>query len=80
MYISFLRTLNVVVEWLGLLIRVLEVPGSNLGPDTGYLERGSSWFSLVPPGESLDSSFKLGHYRFLAYHSVITLSFDALWS
>jgi hypothetical protein len=28
--------LNVVVEWLTLLLR--EVPGSNLGPETGYLD------------------------------------------
>jgi hypothetical protein len=27
---------NVVVEWLKLLLRILEVPGKNLGPETGY--------------------------------------------
>jgi hypothetical protein len=27
---------NVVVEWLTLLLRILEVPGSYLGPETGY--------------------------------------------
>jgi hypothetical protein len=27
--------LNVAVEWLTLLVRVREVPGSNLGPETG---------------------------------------------
>jgi hypothetical protein len=26
---------NVVVEWLILLLRIREVPGSNLGPETG---------------------------------------------
>jgi hypothetical protein len=30
---------NVVVEWLTLLLRIREVPGSNLGPDTGYPDR-----------------------------------------
>jgi hypothetical protein len=29
--------LNVVVKWLILLFRIQEVPGSNLGPKTGYL-------------------------------------------
>jgi hypothetical protein len=29
---------NVVVEWLTLLLRKWEVPGSNLGPDTGCPE------------------------------------------
>jgi hypothetical protein len=27
---------NVVVEWLAFLLRIREVPGSNLGPETGY--------------------------------------------
>jgi hypothetical protein len=27
---------TVVVEWLTLLLRIREVPGSNLGPETGY--------------------------------------------
>jgi hypothetical protein len=27
---------NVVVEWLTLLLHICEVPGSNLGQDTGY--------------------------------------------
>jgi hypothetical protein len=29
---------NVVVEWLALLLRIREVPGSNLGPGTFYLD------------------------------------------
>jgi hypothetical protein len=28
--------LNVVIEWLAFLLRIREVPGSNLGPETGY--------------------------------------------
>jgi hypothetical protein len=28
--------LNVVVEWLTLLLRIQQVPGSNLGLETGY--------------------------------------------
>jgi hypothetical protein len=29
------KLLNIVVEWLTLLLRILEVLGSNLGPKTG---------------------------------------------
>jgi hypothetical protein len=32
----YLKRLIVVVEWLALLLRMLEVPGSHLGPDIGY--------------------------------------------
>jgi hypothetical protein len=28
-----------VIEWLTLLLRILEVPVSNLGPETGYPDR-----------------------------------------
>jgi hypothetical protein len=38
---------NVVVEWLTLLLRIWEVLGSNLGPETGYPDLGFSWFSSV---------------------------------
>jgi hypothetical protein len=30
--------MNIVGEWLTLLLRILGVPGSNLGPQTGYPE------------------------------------------
>jgi hypothetical protein len=46
---------NSEVEWLTLLLCIREVPGSNLGPETGY----PLWFSSVPPGECHDSSWKL---------------------
>jgi hypothetical protein len=39
---------NVVVEWLKLLFRIWEVPGSNLGPDTSYSDWDFSWFPSVP--------------------------------
>jgi hypothetical protein len=32
------------------LLRTREVPGSNLGLETGYPDWGFSWFSSVPPG------------------------------
>jgi hypothetical protein len=33
-----IETPNVMVEWLALLPHVREVPGSDLGPETGYPE------------------------------------------
>jgi hypothetical protein len=36
--------LNVVVEWLTHLLRIREVPGSNLGTETGYPEEGFGVF------------------------------------
>jgi hypothetical protein len=42
------------VEWLTVL-RILEVPGSNLGPETGFKLR-LLWFSSVLPGEFWDSA------------------------
>jgi hypothetical protein len=31
-----LKRPNVMVKWLTLLLRIWEVPGSSLGPETGY--------------------------------------------
>jgi hypothetical protein len=36
-------------EWLALLLRIREVSGSNLSPETSYLDWGFSYFSSVPP-------------------------------
>jgi hypothetical protein len=72
---------NVVVEWLTILLRIWEVPGSNL--ETGYPCWGFSWFFSVPTGEFRISTLKLGP-RSLAFksfpnhHSPISLSFDAI--
>jgi hypothetical protein len=57
--------------------------GFNLGLETGYHERGFSWFFSVPPGEYRNNILKLGHDSFLPnpfpiYHSLITLSFDVM--
>jgi hypothetical protein len=38
-----------VVVWLTLLLRILEVPRSNLGPESGYFGWGFSWSFSVPP-------------------------------
>jgi hypothetical protein len=34
---------NVVVEWLAFLLRIREIPGSNLGPETGCPD----WFVVL---------------------------------
>jgi hypothetical protein len=56
MYFMYLlyyrRLLNFVVEWLALLLRIREVPASNLGSETGYPDYGFSLFSSVPQGNS----------------------------
>jgi hypothetical protein len=36
--VSTSETPNVVIEWLTLLLRIWEVPSSNLGSETGYPE------------------------------------------
>jgi hypothetical protein len=59
------RSPNVAIEWI-LLLRMRQVPGSYLGPDTGYPDGGFTWFSLVRLGECQDSTYKLGHNRFLS--------------
>jgi hypothetical protein len=59
------NTPNVVVEWLTLLLSILEVTGSILSSDIGYPEWGFSWFLTVPPGECRDSTLKFVHDCFL---------------
>jgi hypothetical protein len=54
---SLCGTLNVVVEWLTLLLRIQEVPGSNLDQEVEYPDWGSSWFLPVLPTECQDSAF-----------------------
>jgi hypothetical protein len=60
-------TPNVVVEWFTRLLRIREVPGLNLGPETDYPVWSFSLFSSVPPGECRSSTLKSGHDRFLPY-------------
>jgi hypothetical protein len=54
-------------EWLTLLLRIWEVPGSNLDPETLCHDRGFREFSSLPSGEFRASSLKLGHDRFPPY-------------
>jgi hypothetical protein len=42
---------NTAKEWLALLLYILEIQGSNLYPETDYLDRGLSFFSSVSPGK-----------------------------
>jgi hypothetical protein len=49
--------MNVVVEWLTLLIHIPEISGSNLGRDIGYPDWGRLWFASVPPGKFQDNIF-----------------------
>jgi hypothetical protein len=48
-------TPNVVVG-VNTLLRIREVPVSDLGLETGYSDCGFSWFSSVTPGEYSDST------------------------
>jgi hypothetical protein len=55
-----------VVEYLTLLLRIREVPGSNLDPETGCPDRDYMVFS-VPPGKFRKRTSKLGHDHFLPH-------------
>jgi hypothetical protein len=43
-------------KWLALVLCIFEIPGSNLGPDISYPDRGVSCFSSVPPSKFRDST------------------------
>jgi hypothetical protein len=55
---------NVAAEWLAFLLHIRDNLGSNLGPETGYSDRGFSWFFSIPPDKFRDSSSR---DRFLHY-------------
>jgi hypothetical protein len=65
-----------VLEWLTLLPRIREAPGSSLGSESGYPDGGVLWVSSVPPGKFKDCTLVLGHDRFLpnAFQFIIHLS------
>jgi hypothetical protein len=54
-------------KWLTLLLHTQKLPGSNLGPETSYSDRGSLVFPSVPPGKSWDSTLKLGNEHFFPH-------------
>jgi hypothetical protein len=74
----FNRAPNVVVEWLTLLLCTREVPGSNLGSDTGFPDWVFLWFYTVPPRRLRDSA-GTGQDRFLPHPFlfIIHLSFHS---
>jgi hypothetical protein len=49
-----------------LMVRIQELPDSNLGPEIDYPDSGLSWFASVLPGECRESILKLGHDRFIS--------------
>jgi hypothetical protein len=53
------------VENLALMLRIREVPGSDLGQETSYPVWGFSWFLSVPLGEYRNITLQLVHDRFL---------------
>jgi hypothetical protein len=66
-------------KWLAFLLRIREIPASNLSPETDYPDRDFSWFSSVPPEKCRDSNLKLGttaSFRILSKSLII--SFDAM--
>jgi hypothetical protein len=73
-------SLNVVVKWLTLLLRIREFLGSHLGPKTGYPKSGCSLFSSVPQGNFRDSNLRLGHDHFLPHPFQITIHLSAFHS
>jgi hypothetical protein len=77
------HTLNVVLEWLTLLLRIREIPGPNLGTETGYTD-WFLWFFSDPPGKCQDITLKLFHDLFLAnslsFNLHLSLSHSTLYS
>jgi hypothetical protein len=63
---SFSTGLNVAAKWLVILLRISDIPDSNLGQETGYPDC-ASWFSSIPPGKCRIVP-KLCHDRFDPYH------------
>jgi hypothetical protein len=60
-----------------IVLRILEVPGSNFSLDTGYPDWRISCFFSVTSGECRNSTLKLGHGRYFLYtfQLIIHLSF-----
>jgi hypothetical protein len=67
---------NIVVEWLTPLLRIREVLGSNVGPETGYPDWACSWFYSFSPGEWRPSILKWGHDLYIGnpFYFIIHLS------
>jgi hypothetical protein len=58
---------NAVVEWLTRLLRILEVPDSNIGPKNRLFWWG--FVVLLSPSKQMPGEYlKLGHYRFIPHY------------
>jgi hypothetical protein len=79
-------TLNVVVEWFTLLLRVLVVPGLNLILETGYADRlfvvflspskKTLWYYLkIRPRQLPSTSFLIYHSLIIFYSTLYSLSY-----
>jgi hypothetical protein len=73
---------NAVVEQLTFLLRILEVRGSNLGPENGYLDRHFVVFlrycRQIPAQYFKSRPQPLPSTSFPTHHSLITSSFGAI--
>jgi hypothetical protein len=75
---------NAEAGWLALLLRIHEVPVSNLFPKTGYSDRGLVWFSSIPAEKWRYGTLNYTTTAFflILYKSlfIIILSFDSIKS
>jgi hypothetical protein len=76
-FILILNTPNVVFEWLTPLLRIREVPGSNIGSKTIYSDSVSRFFTVLPGKCQVSRpTLKLRHVCFLpnTFQFIIHLS------
>jgi hypothetical protein len=77
----FIDILNIMAEWLTLLLHIYEVQGSNLGPETRYPEVFMIFLSPYRQMSGKNHKIRpclLPSKFFAIHHSFITLSFDAI--
>jgi hypothetical protein len=74
-----LEALNVMIEWLTLIIHIPEVPGSNFSPETGYPDgvfRGFPQFlqanvMIEPQNYATTASLKIIFKSPFTYHTIV---------
>jgi hypothetical protein len=67
-----------VIEWLIFLLRIWEIPGADLGPETGYLDHDFRRFSQSRQANAGIVPSKLGHNCFLANPSQFIIHLSPL--
>jgi hypothetical protein len=55
-------------EFRDQLVCISNIPGSNLGPETGYSDWNVSYFHSTPFKQTLEKHLKVGPDRMLPYH------------